>query len=420
LKNRLYDKTERRTSGPESLTIQTKMKKYNFDEIVDRRGTDCIKYDALPHFFGSEDALPAWVADTDFRTPDFIMEAIRKRMEHEVLGYTFRGEGFHNSITGWLKKRHGWDIQREWISFSPGVVSALAISVLVHTRPGDKIVVQPPVYFPFFECIQGTGREMVENPLLLVNGRYYFDLEDLESKMDGSVRMLMLCSPHNPGGMVWKREELEALEAVCARHQLMVVSDEIHADLLYPGQVHTPWAMISERSSRNSIVCMAPSKTFNVAGLSTSFAVIPDPDLKKGFDRMMETLHIHTGNIAGAVALEAAYTYGGEWLRQMMEYVEGNYRFLEEFMARKLPKVRVMKPEATFLVWLDFRDYGLDDRRLSRFLLDTAKVALNNGARFGTGGEGFQRINIGCPRQLLKEVLERICGAFDTGFGPLS
>jgi cysteine-S-conjugate beta-lyase len=384
------------------------MKKYNFDEIINRHGTSCIKYDAIPHFFGSEDVLPVWVADTDFRTPDFIMKAIRKRLKHEILGYTFRGDSFHNAIIQWAKRRYNWEISKKWISFSPGVVSALTVSILAFTQPGDKILVQPPVYFPFFECVSGTNRQIVENPLILVNNRYHFDLEDLERKIDGNTRMLLLCSPHNPGGMVWKREELEAVEAICAPKNVLVVSDEIHADLLFSGQKHTPWAMVSENSSQNGIVCMAPSKTFNIAGLSTSFTVIPNPALKKTFDRYMETLHIHTGNIPGAVALEAAYNYGEDWLRQLMEYVEENYRFLESFFTAYLPKVKVMKPEATFLVWLDFREYGMNDFQLSQFLVNEAKVGLNNGARFGTGGEGFQRINIGCTRSVLKQALERI------------
>ncbi len=340
------------------------------------------------------------------------MEAIRKRLEHEVLGYTFREEGFYRSITEWVRDRHHTGVHREWISFTPGVVSALTVAVLAFTKPGDKVIVQPPVYFPFFESITGTDRRITENPLLLKEGRYYFDLEDLESKIDGDTRMLLLCNPHNPGGMVWKRSELEALAKICHQHGILVVSDEIHSDLLFEGEVHTPWWSVSDQAARNSIVCMAPSKTFNMAGLATSFTVIPDPKIRKKFDELLQTLHIQTGNIPGTVALEAAYTHGHEWLKQMMAYVEANFRFLETYMATHLPRVKVMKPEATFLVWLDFRDYGMDDRELSEFLVKTAKVGLNNGARFGTGGDGFQRINIGCPRSVLTEGLERMADAF--------
>jgi cysteine-S-conjugate beta-lyase len=284
---------------------------------------------------------------------------------------------------------------------------------LAFTRPGDKIVVQPPVYFPFFDCVKGLNRQLTENPLKLVNGRYYFDLEDLEARVDDNTRMLLLCNPHNPGGMVWKQEELAALAEICHRKNILVVSDEIHSDLLFGGQKHTPWALVSGQSNPNSIICMAPSKTFNVAGLSTSFTVIPDVRLKKTFDKMMGTLHIQTGNIAGKVALEAAYHDGEEWLSQMMDYVENNFRFLESFVVENLPKIKVIKPEATFLVWLDFREYGWSDKEITRFLVEKAKVGLNNGARFGSGGDGFQRINIGCPRSVLKEGLERIVKTFD-------
>ena len=383
-----------------------------FDEIVDRRGTDSFKYDALKMIFGSEDLLPLWVADTDFRTPDFIMEAIRSRMEHEILGYTFRGEGFSKSIINWISAHYGSPIPKGWISFTPGVVSAVTVAVMAFTQPGDKVVVQPPVYFPFYESITGSGREVTLNPLKLKEGRYHFDLEDLEAKIDSHTTMLILCSPHNPGGMVWKREELEVLAEICHRHRIMVVSDEIHSDLIFSGHRHTPWWMVSEEAARHAIVCMAPSKTFNIAGLSTSFTVIPDPEIRKKFDALVQTLHIGTGNIPGTVALEAAYTHGHEWLSQMMAYVEENYSFLEQFMAARLPRVKVMKPEATFLVWLDFREYGMDDRQLSEFLVREAKIALNNGARFGAGGDGWQRINIGCPRSVLKEGLERMALAF--------
>ncbi len=388
------------------------MKKYDFDEVVNRHGTLSFKYDALKVIFGTDDLLPLWVADTDFRTPDFILEAIRNRMEHEILGYTFRGEGFSRSIIEWISMRHSNTIPEGWISFTPGVVSAVTVAVMAFTQPGDKVIVQPPVYFPFYESITGSGRIVTLNPLKLQEGRYHFDLEDLRAKIDKNTRMLILCSPHNPGGMVWKREELEALAQICDRHDIMVVSDEIHSDLIFSGHHHTPWWTVTEEASSNSIVCMAPSKTFNIAGLSTSFTIIPNPEVRKKFDALLKTLHITNGNIPGNIALEAAYTHGQSWLDQMMEYVEENYHFLEEYISTHLPRVKVMKSEGTFLVWLDFRDYGMDDRQLSEFLIKKAKVGLNSGARFGFGGEGWQRINIGCPRSLLREGLERMAAAF--------
>lgn len=387
-------------------------KNYDFSGVVDRRGTDSFKYDALKMIFGSDDLLPLWVADTDFRTPDFIMEAIRKRLEHDILGYTFRGEGFSRSISSWLHHYYGTTVPEGWISFTPGVVSAVTVAVMAFTQPGDRVIVQPPVYFPFYESITGSERRVTLNPLKLHDGRYHFDLADLEAKIDERTTMLILCSPHNPGGMVWTRDELEALARICSRHNIMVVSDEIHSDLVYAGHRHTPWWMVSEETARHSVVCMAPSKTFNIAGLSTSYTIIPNPDIRRKFDALVQTLHIGTGNIPGTIALEAAYTHGHDWLRQMMAYVEENYGFLEEFMAARLPRVKVMKPEATFLVWLDFREYGMDDRQLSEFLVREAGIALNNGARFGIGGDGWQRINIGCPRKVLTEGLERMAAAF--------
>ena len=386
--------------------------KYNFDEIIERKGTDCIKYDGLPMFFGADDILPVWVADMDFRTPDFIMDAIRKRLDHEILGYTFRSEAFSNSIINWVKHRHNWEVPKEWISFSPGVVASITSSVLAFTGPGDKVIVQTPVYFPFFESVRGVKRLLIENPLKLLNGRYCFDLEDLESKIDEKAKMLILCNPHNPGGMVWRQDELKALSEICIRHNLIVVSDEIHSDLIFKGNSHIPFPTLSEEAAKNSIVCMAPSKTFNVAGLSTSFVVMPNPDMMKSYEKLMRTLHIHMGNIPGTVALETAYTHGQNWLNELMEYVEGNYGYLSGFISKNLPGIKVMKPEATYLVWLDFSAYRMNDKQLNKFLIEKAKVGLNNGSRFGRNGNGYMRINIGCPRSIVAEALNRIYEAF--------
>ena len=386
--------------------------KYNFDEIIERKGTDCIKYDGLPMFFGADDILPVWVADMDFRTPDFIMDAIRKRLDHEILGYTFRSEAFSNSIINWVKHRHNWEVPKEWISFSPGVVASITSSVLAFTGPGDKVIVQTPVYFPFFESVRGVKRLLIENPLKLLNGRYCFDLEDLESKIDEKAKMLILCNPHNPGGMVWRQDELKALSEICIRHNLIVVSDEIHSDLIFKGNTHIPYPTLSEEAAENSIVCMAPSKTFNVAGLSTSFVVMPNPDMMKSYEKLMRTLHIHMGNIPGTIALEAAYTHGQNWLNELMEYVEGNYGYLYGFISKNLPGIKVMKPEATYLVWLDFSAYRMNDKQLNKFLIEKAKVGLNNGSRFGRNGNGYMRINIGCPLSIVVEALNRIYEAF--------
>ncbi|GET30582.1 MalY/PatB family protein [Prolixibacter sp. SD074] len=381
---------------------------YNFDEVIERSGTNCVKYDRLEQYCGNADALPMWVADTDFRVPDFIMSAIRERAEHEVLAYSFRPESYHQSIVDWMKKRHGWDIEREWISFSPGVVPAITILIMALTEPDDKVIVQPPVYFPFFTCVKGSGRKMVENPLKLENGRYYFDFEDLKAKIDDKTKMLLLSSPHNPGGMVWTKEELTELGSICKEKGVIIVSDEIHSDLVYPGHKHVPLPSISEELAEITVVCMAPNKTFNIAGLSSAFLVIPQKKMRVRYERLLNVLHVQGGNIFGTVATEAGYAHGEEWLGELLEYLQGNLNYLNEFMARHLPKIKVMQPESTFLVWLDFRDYGLNEKEMKEVLVNKAGVAMNVGSTFGTGGEGYFRMNIGCPRSTLQEGLERI------------
>jgi cystathionine beta-lyase len=388
------------------------MKKYNFDEVVPRKGTNCLKYDALENFFNSPDLLPLWVADMDFRTPSFIMQAIRKRADHEILGYTFRPDSYFQAIIGWMKRRHNWDVQREWISFSPGVVAGLTLGVETFSKPGDGVIVQPPVYFPFFDSVKGTKRRMIENPLKMVNGRYTFDLEDLKSKIDGNTKLLLLCNPQNPGGMVWTREELTALTDICLRNGIMIISDEIHSDLIYNGNKHIPLASISEEVRDNCMITMAPSKTFNVAGLASSLVIIPNKTKMARYERTMGVGHLHMGNIFGTAATEAAYAQGDDWLDEMLDYLWENYLFLEKFIAERLPRVRVMRPEATYLVWLDFTDYGMNNVELSKFTAEKAKLALNDGGRFGAGGEGWLRINIGCPRSVLDEALRKMESAF--------
>jgi cystathionine beta-lyase len=387
------------------------MKTYNFDELIDRTNTNCIKYDARGLFFGKADLLPLWVADMDFRTPDFIVEAIKKRAENEIFGYTFRGEGYNQSIVKWLKRRHNWEIKPEWITFSPGVVAGLTLAIEALSKPGEGVIIQPPVYFPFFDSVKGTGRELIENPLRLENGRYYFDLEDLKNKITPTTRILLLSNPHNPGGMAWNEKELTELAQVCIQNKVLIISDEIHSDLVFEGYRHTPLAGISEEIAQNCVICMSPSKTFNTAGLSTSYLVIPNKRHFVSYERVMRLPHLHMGNIFGNVALEAAYTHGDEWLSQLLKYLEGNYNFLEQFIQENIPQVKVMHPDATYLIWMDFSAFGLTDEALNQALID-AGVGLNRGVQFGKQGRGFMRINIGCPRSVLQEALEKIQKAF--------
>ncbi len=388
------------------------MKKYNFDEIVPRKGTNCLKYDALEMFFKSEDLLPLWVADMDFKTPDFIVNAIKQRVDHEVYGYTFRPDSYYEAVISWMNRRHNWAVKKEWISFSPGVVAGLTFAIEAFSKPGDGIVVQSPVYFPFFDCVKGTKRKMIDNPLKIVDGRYTFDLDDLKAKIDKNTKLLMLCNPQNPGGMVWTKEELVALTNICLENDIMIISDEIHSDLIFDGHKHIPIASISEQVAQNCVVSMAPSKTFNVAGLTSSIVIIPNKANFVRYERAIGVGHLHMGNIFGSVALEAAYAHGDEWLEQMLGYLWDNYLLLEEFITTKLPRVKVMKPEATYLIWMDFTDYGMKNDDLMKFLIENAKLALNDGGRFGLGGDGWLRINIGCPRSILQEALIRLEKAF--------
>lgn len=387
------------------------IKKYNFDELIERAGSNCVKYDFRELFFGNPDVLPLWVADMDFRTPDFIVNAIKKRAEHEIFGYSFRSDSYNQSIVNWLKRRHNWEIKPEWISFSPGVVAGFTLAIEAFSKPGDGIIIQPPVYFPFFDSVKGTNREMIENPLRLENGRYYFDFEDLKQKITPETKLLLLSNPQNPGGMAWNKEELSELAQICLDHKILIISDEIHADLIFDGFHHTPLAGISDEFANNCIVCMAPSKTFNTAGLTTSFLIIPNKRHFATYERVMRLPHLHMGNIFGTAALEAAYTEGDEWLAQLLDYLQENYAFLEKFFQDNLPEVNVMKPEATYLIWIDFSAFGLSDDELNQKLIDGG-VGLNRGTQFGKEGSGFMRINIGCPRSVLQEALNRILEIF--------
>ena len=385
---------------------------YDFDEIINRENTDCIKYDFRKMHFGSDDVIPMWVADMDFRTPDFILDAIRNRANHPVLGYSFRSSGYHDAIITWLQLRHQWPIKKEWISFSPGVVPGLTLAVNAFTKPGDNIIVQPPVYFPFYSSIEGPGREIIHNPLRLEKGRYYFDFEDLKRKINKHTKMLILCSPHNPGGMVWKKEELAELAKFCIENDILILSDEIHSDLIFNPSRHIPLASISEEIARQVITYMSPSKTFNMAALSTAYVVIPNNELKKKYDHILDYHHLFLGNVFGNVALEAAYNYGADWLDQMLEYVLNNVEYVADFFKNKMPKIKVIHPEGTYLIWIDFRDTELNHSEIKDILIHKAKVGLNDGATFGMGGEGFFRMNVACPRKTVTESLNRIYNAF--------
>jgi cysteine-S-conjugate beta-lyase len=386
--------------------------KYNFDEIINRKGSNSIKYDLLPAIFGTEDVLPMWVADMDFKTPPFIMEAIRKRIGHEMLGYTFRGEGFYSSIIDWMYQRHNWQVQKNWISFSPGVVPALAMIVQAFTRPGDKIVVQSPVYFPFFNTILDNGRQLIINQLSFNGKEYSINFNDLERQIDSRTKMLFLCSPHNPVGRVWKLPELEKLVEVCVKNHILIVSDEIHSDIILPGNKHIPLASISEAAAQNSISTFAPSKTFNLAGLSTSYLVIQNEQLKTVYDNYLFDLHLKNGNIFGDIALEAAYTFGQEWLGEMIAYISENTELVRNFASVHHDKMTLVEPEATYLLWINFNALKMSDKSLREFMVQQAKLGMNPGVQFGKGGEGFMRMNVACSTTIVEQALKQLKNAF--------
>jgi cystathionine beta-lyase len=385
----------------------------DFDKVTDRCGTDSIKWDGRERVFGNKDVVPLWVADMDFETPEFIRNRIAKRLGHPVLGYTYRSEAFSRSFTDWVKRRHGWEIERNWVTFTPGVVSAVSTAVLAFTGPGDEVIVQPPVYFPFFKCVEGLGRKLVFNHLKLENGRLNMDFDHLRQVIGPATRMIILSSPHNPGGSVWTPEELSELVAICQEHRIWIVSDEIHSDLVFKPFRHTPITMAAPGYLDRIMITMAPSKTFNLAALSTSVAVIPDEEARKRYEDLIHTLHVGMGNIFGSESLQAAYEEGWQWLEQLMEYLAGNREFLADFILNEIPRIRMIIPEATYLAWLDFRDLGLSDEELSRFLIDKAGLGLNPGTQFGPGGEGFMRLNFGCPRGILKQAMKQLKRAID-------
>ena len=380
---------------------------HDFDVLIERRGTDCYKWDSMEERFGERDLLPFWVADMDFASAEPIQRALLERIQHPVYGYSCLAPSVYEAVISWLEKRHGWLIQREWLSFTAGVVNALNLIIQTYTLPGERIIVQPPVYAPFFNSVRNNGRQVVFNPLIETDDGYVMDFDGLEKQIDSRTRMLILCSPHNPVGRVWRREELERLAAICLSHGILMVSDEIHSDFIYSGHRHIPLASLSPEVEQNTITCMAPSKTFNLAGLGTSFVVIPNKSLRDRFNNTLTNVGIGTSPL-GVTAMEAAYRHGEQWLDELLAYLEGSRDLLKGFIKERVPGVKMMELEGTYLAWLDCRELGITGCSVSEFLVSKAKIAVNDGQWFGPGGQGFVRFNIGCPRPLLQEGLERM------------
>jgi cystathionine beta-lyase len=388
------------------------VQRYNFDEIIDRTQTDSVKWSINDRLFGKKDVLSMWVADMDFRSPEPVVRALVERAEHGVFGYTNRSESNFLSVIDWLKKRHGWETNQAWQVTTPGVVPGIIAALLAFTLPGDKVVIQPPVYYPFFKVVLNNGRQIVENNLIENHGYYTMDFDTLDQQLsDPRVRMMLLCSPHNPIGRVWTREELSRLGELCLRHGVLLVSDEIHSDLVFSWAKHTPVAMISPEVADDTIALLAPSKTFNLAGLHTSVVIIPNSTLRERYSQTVENLGIGGNTIFGLAALETAFREGEEWLIQLLAYLEKNMLFLEDFFRAEIPQIRVLKPEGTYLVWLDCRALGMSREELKQFMIQKAELGLNEGGVFGKSGEGFMRLNAGCPRAVLKQGLEHLASA---------
>lgn len=391
--------------------------KYNFNIKIDRTHTNSIKWNKyfLKEEFESDDLLPLWVADMDFECPKPVIDAIKKRAIQDIYGYSWHKiPAYLDAVSSWMKRRHNWEINSEWITFSPGIVPALYMLVQAFSNVKEKIIVQTPVYSHFFKGIQNNGRQVLFNQLLYENKKYTIDFEDFEEKAkDPLSKMFILCSPHNPVGRVWSEKELKRLGDICLEHDLLIISDEIHHDLILSGYKHTLFSTISKELEENTIMCTAPSKTFNIAGLQASNIIIPNEKLRESFkNTIINKNGIMLANVFAIVALIAAYNEGEEWLEQVLKYIEANFDYLKNFINEKLPEVDFIDPEGTYLAWLDFRNLGMNAEELHDFMLKKAKVALDEGSNFGPGGEGFERINVACPRTILEECMIRIINAF--------
>jgi len=380
---------------------------FDFDTVVPREGTASVKWDGRHPTFGSEDLLPMWVADMDFAVPEAVSRAVKARAEHPIFGYTLATHSLYDALIDWLYKRHGWAIERDWILLSPGVVPSLHASAIAFAGSQEGVIVQPPVYFPFFSAVTETDRRLILNPLREENGRYTIDFDHLEHCARQGAKLLMLCTPHNPVGRVWLEEELQQVLEIARRHGLVILSDEIHHDLLFPGHPHTPLSRLAQADDK-IITAVAPSKTFNIPGLGLSALIVPDAQHRTALRKAFELLHLGASNPFSLVAFEAAYRGGEEWLAALLAYLTETRDFVASYLAEHIPQIKLVQPEGTYLLWLDCRALGLDDTALRKFFIHEAKVGMNPGTVFGQGGSGYMRMNIGASRHVVAEALERI------------
>lgn len=386
---------------------------YDFDTPIDRTHTWSIKHDFKKENGKADDILPLWVADMDFRSPDSVVEALKKAVDHGIFGYSRADESYFDAVATWYQKRHHLTLQPEWMTCTPGIVFALSIAVRAFTQEGDAVLIQPPVYHPFSRAILRNKRTLVENPLVLKDGHYEMDLEELEQKvLDEHVKLMILCNPHNPVGRVWTREELTALADICLRHHVYVISDEIHGDFVWQGHEQTPYASISEEACLHSMMCTAPSKTFNLAGMATSNLFIPDPEMRRKFRSELLDVGQENMNRLGLFACRAAYEGGGEWLDQLIGYLAGNLALVRDFCKNRVPQIQLVEPEGTYLAWLDCRELGMADDELMAFFSNEAKVWLDPGTHSGEQGSGFMRFNLGSSRSVIAQALDQIEAAW--------
>jgi len=378
---------------------------YNFDRIINRKKTKCYKWDYNKEIFGKEDLLSMWVADMDFQSPAEVLEILRKRVDHGVFGYTGLVDSFYTSIVNWMDTRFNWKINKNWIVVTPGIVPAVNFAIQTYTKENHQILVQSPVYYPFFTSIENNKRKLVISELKLIDDHYEMDFEDLEKKLSEDIKMMILCSPHNPVSRVWKREELEKVAELCLKYDVLLISDEIHSDLVFSNNTHIPIPLISKEIGHNSLTMFAPSKTFNVAGLSLSYVIIPNKKIRLKFQKTLLNLGLHGGNVFGIEALQASYRYGQRWLEELLKYLENNYNFVCDFLHKRIPKIKPIKMDGTYLLWLDCREMKLEQAELVSFFINKAGLAFNDGSKFGKGGEGFMRMNLGCSKILLEKAL---------------
>lgn len=395
---------------------------FDFDKIIARDGTASVKQDGRAGYFGTSDILPLWVADMDFPTPEAVTKVLIERAEHPVYGYTFYPESMYDALISWLKKRHGWTVERDWIVMAPGVVTSLFASVMAFADQGEGVIVQPPVYAPFFSAVTTNQRRLIENPLILVDGVYHIDFEHLERCAANGAKMLLFCSPHNPVGRVWHKAELEQLLAITRRYDMTILSDEIHADLVYPnlkltenstGEQHTTLARLANEDDK-IITAVAPSKTFNIPGLGLSALIVPNPAQRVNLKKVFDSLHLSNTNPFSIAAFEAAYRSGEAWLDALLIYLRDNRDFVSDYLKMNIPAIRLIQPQGTYLLWLDCRDLEKTDLQLEAFFVNEAKVGLNSGRSFGKGGSGFMRLNIASPRSVIAGALNRIATTLNT------